>query len=62
MNEVEELKAVLARAALALQHTHKYCGEDMLPAIEGWSWYDSLNEIRDALGYDPTVWVESSIQ
>lgn len=26
----------------ALRLTREYVGEDVLPAIEGWSWYDAM--------------------
>lgn len=30
--------------ATALRHTQEYLGDDVLPRIEGWSWYDALVE------------------
>ena len=33
-------RALIAGGIIALQHTREYVGEDLLPAIEGWSWYD----------------------
>lgn len=30
--------------AQAIVHTVDYVGNDMLPAVEGWSWYDALRE------------------
>jgi hypothetical protein len=33
--------ALLWQAREALRYTREYVGEDTLPAIEGWSWYDA---------------------
>ncbi|MCX4786501.1 hypothetical protein OG369_09985 [Streptomyces sp. NBC_01221] len=37
-----EAEAVIAELAHALRLTHEYVGGDLLPAVEGWSWYDAL--------------------
>jgi hypothetical protein len=34
-------EALLWQAREALRYTREYVGEDTLPAIEGWSWYDA---------------------
>lgn len=31
---------LIAAGLIAFQHTREYVGDRMLPAIEGWSWYD----------------------
>ncbi|MFN2346024.1 MAG: hypothetical protein ABR616_09960 [Dermatophilaceae bacterium] len=44
---------VLAQTAEALRLTGEILGPDLLPAIEGWSWWDALVDARLALGWDP---------
>lgn len=29
----------------ALVHTVEYVGPNLLPAVEGWSWYDALKKV-----------------
>ena len=41
---------VLVMAKEALRLTREYVGEDMLPAIKGWSWYDATVAIDEYLG------------
>ncbi|MGW3511195.1 hypothetical protein [Streptomyces sp. NPDC000994] len=38
----EQAEAAAADLAQALRLTREYVGEDMLPAVEGWSWFDAL--------------------
>jgi hypothetical protein len=38
----EMAEAAVAELAQALRLTREYVGEDLLPAVEGWSWYDAL--------------------
>ncbi len=47
---------VLSRALRALCLTRDYVGEDILPAIEGWEWYDAGMAICKLIPNDP--WVE----
>jgi hypothetical protein len=42
----EEKDAVIILLAEALRLTREYCGKYLLPAEEGWSWYDALNDER----------------
>jgi hypothetical protein len=40
--EIRRLRAANAELAQAIRLTREYVGEDLLPAVEGWSWYDAL--------------------
>ncbi|MFB6934559.1 hypothetical protein [Streptomyces chartreusis] len=40
--EPRDLSAAVAELAQALRLTREYVGEELLPAVEGWSWYDAL--------------------
>jgi hypothetical protein len=42
VQRAEQAEAALAELAQALRLTREYVGEDLLPAVEGWSWYDAL--------------------
>ena len=35
-------RAAVAELAQAIRLTREYVGEELLPAVEGWSWYDAL--------------------
>lgn len=35
-------EAAIAELAQAIRLTREYVGEELLPPIEGWSWYDAL--------------------
>jgi len=50
--QVNELYQLLSNALKALCLTHDYVGEDILPALEGWSWYDSGKEIANYIADD----------
>ncbi|WP_326804916.1 hypothetical protein OIE49_29465 [Streptomyces sp. NBC_01788] len=39
---IRALDTAVAELAQALRLTREYVGEDVLPAVEGWSWYDAL--------------------
>jgi hypothetical protein len=41
----DDVRQVLSNALQSICFTRDYVGEDLLPAIEGWSWYDSGKEI-----------------
>lgn len=43
--QVRELRDQRDEAVQALRLTHEYVGTDMLPAVEGWSWYDALRHL-----------------
>jgi hypothetical protein len=36
----ERLRNFIGGGIEAFRHTREYVGEDVLPAIEGWSWFD----------------------
>jgi hypothetical protein len=40
--EVQQLRAAVAELAQAIRLTREYVGEELLPPVEGWSWYDAL--------------------
>ena len=44
-----EMVAALEQAERALHFTREYVGEEMLPEIEGWSWYDATLTINNLL-------------
>lgn len=44
-----EMRALLWQAREALRHTREYIGEEKLPAVEGWTWYDATVAIDAAL-------------
>ena len=47
--EVEQWKELASQAEQAIYFTREYVGEHMLPAIAGWSWYDTSVAITQAL-------------
>ncbi len=53
INEVkkqrEELVAALEECRQAFDFTRQYIGEEKLPAIKGWSWFDADTKAREAL-------------
>jgi hypothetical protein len=51
---LEELKALLVQAVEAIRLTREYVGEQMLPMVPGWSWYDAVTAINSVIG---PVWV-----
>lgn len=40
---------IASKLATALVHTVEYVGNDVLPVLEGWSWYDALLAYDEAL-------------
>lgn len=52
-DRVAALEAALEQGIEAMRLTREYVGEDMLPAIEGWSWCDWVTTARAALGGRP---------
>jgi hypothetical protein len=50
--EVERLRAALVRAREAIRLSQEYVGDDLLPPIEGWEWFDALREIDAALAIE----------
>lgn len=52
VKELRRWHAIAYRAASAIRQTREYVGYLTLPAMPGWSWFDSLNELHDALGMD----------
>lgn len=49
MSKLEEARQLLEQAKEALRLTREYVGEDMLPALDGWSWYDATVAIQNFL-------------
>lgn len=50
---VRAAESMALRLAEALRLTREYVGEEALPAIEGWSWYDALEAYKAATpGYE----------
>lgn len=47
--ENARLKAACRKALDGFHFTHEYVGEQILPAIEGWSWYDAVLALKAAL-------------
>lgn len=52
LNEVVDLKCVIIDQIEAMEYTRQYVGYQTLPAIKGWSWYDSEQKARKALGWE----------
>lgn len=50
MSRVQELEAVLDEARTAIRWTREYAGEDMLPALPGWEWFDVTQKIDALIG------------
>jgi len=48
------IRRLLSTALKALCLTRDYVGEDTLPAIEGWEWYDAGKKIADVISDD--IW------
>jgi len=44
-----ELSDLLARVMRALILTREYVGEDVLPPIKGWEWYDACMMIAEKM-------------
>lgn len=42
MADTSHLSPAVRELAEAIRLTREYVGEDLLPAVEGWSWYDAL--------------------
>jgi hypothetical protein len=38
--ELDRLRALIADGVEAFRLTREYLGDDALPAVEGWSWFD----------------------
>ncbi|KKM65387.1 hypothetical protein LCGC14_1491870 [marine sediment metagenome] len=51
--KVEELRKACKAALDGFHFTREYVGEEMLPAIEGWSWYDAVTKLEAALKETP---------
>ena len=45
----DDLAADLAAGLVAIDLTRQYVGEEVLPAIEGWSWFDWVQRADAAL-------------
>lgn len=54
LSRVAELTQLLGGVLVAFQLTREYVGEDVLPAIEGWSWFDCVRAIEAALASEET--------
>lgn len=48
--EVERLRLLVAEGTIAFQLTREYIGTELLPAIDGWSWWDWTQKAEAALG------------
>jgi hypothetical protein len=49
----DTLRELLRQAREALRLTREYVGEDTLPAIPGWSWFDAMQAIDEELVATP---------
>lgn len=43
MNTIDQRKAIY-ELSLALKLTQEYVGDNLLPRLPGWSWFDALTE------------------
>jgi hypothetical protein len=50
MARIAQLEDAARKARDALHWTREYVGEDRLPAVPGWSWFDATNALDAALG------------
>ena len=48
----DKMEALVAEGIEAIRLTREYVGEEMLPEIEGWSWYDWTQKAKAALQSD----------
>jgi len=48
-------REALAQCVEALRLTREYVGEDMLPALPGWSWFDATERANAILGAASSV-------
>jgi len=46
---MKDLIEALEQCVEALRLTREYVGEEMLPPLEGWSWYDATVNAQDVL-------------
>lgn len=44
-----KLYAACLRAEQAIHLTREYVGENILPEIEGWEWFDAMKQLQAAL-------------
>ena len=51
----EKTKEVLSKALRAICLTRDYVGEEYLPPIEGWEWFDAGNMIKELIPDDEWV-------
>jgi hypothetical protein len=42
----EEKDEVILMLVEAIRLTQEYCGDRLLPPVEGWSWYDAIRDDR----------------
>lgn len=49
MTDDEELEAAIDELTEALRLTVEYVGNEVLPAREGWTWFDVLKKYRPAV-------------
>jgi hypothetical protein len=44
----QDWRSIAAQLAEAIRLTREYVGENMLPAVPGWSWYDAMQRFEQA--------------
>lgn len=52
----DEMRPLLSQALRSLCLTRDYVGEDLLPAIDGWEWYEAGKALSSAIPNDE--WAE----
>lgn len=50
--EIDKLRQLLEEGIEAFRLTREFLGEDALPAVKGWSWFDWCEKVRSILGLD----------
>lgn len=50
LDENEAMTNALRECVEAIRLTREYVGEEMLPEIEGWSWYDATIMVNNLIG------------
>ncbi len=60
----EQREKLLSKALRAICLTRDYVGAEMLPAIEGWEWFDCGKAIAEAIPNDPWArqfWIRANL-
>jgi len=59
--DTDDPAALIAAGLVAFDFTRQYVGEDVLPAIEGWSWFDWCQRAQEWLARHPSPDVSDEV-